>query len=361
MQELVRQETEQLEEIKKQILPLDERSMEAARKRWFTVAKPLFSLGKLEDAVIQMAGIRRNPDFELKKKGLIIMCADNGVVEEGVTQTGQNVTAAVADNFTKGMSSACIMAKEANVDVFPVDIGMVTDVPSVTNMQDKVAYGTANFAKGPAMTREQVWQAILVGIRKVIEKKEEGYDLLATGEMGIGNTTTSSAVATVLLQEKVPDVTGRGAGLSSIGLQNKIRVIETAISDLRPDENDVIDVLAKVGGLDIAGLCGVFLGGGMYRLPVVIDGFISAAAALCAVRLVPEVSGYLLPSHVSKEPAGKKILDALGKSPFLTCDMCLGEGSGAIAAIPLMEMGYKVYKEMGTFGDMEIEQYQILK
>ena len=200
----------------------------------------------------------------------------------------------------------------------------------------------------------------MVGIRQVKEKKEAGYAILATGEMGIGNTTTSSAVAAVLLNEEAETVTGKGAGLSSDGLKRKIRVIREAIEKQKPEQQDVIDALSKVGGLDIAGLMGVFLGGAMYRIPVVIDGFISAVAALCAVRLVPEAAGYILPSHVSKEPAGQLVLDALGMSPLLTCDMCLGEGSGAVAVMPLLEMGLQVYRKMGTFSEMDIEQYQVL-
>jgi len=350
-----------LREIEEQICPLDEKSMEQARQRWMTVAKPLFSLGKLEDAVIRMAGIKQTSDYELRKKGLIIMCADNGVVAEGVTQTGQEVTAQVADNFTKGDASTCIMAEVAGVDVFPIDIGMCRDVPSVTKVEYKVAYGTRNLAQEPAMTREEVVRAIQVGIRLVKEKKEQGYEILATGEMGIGNTTTSSAVAAVLLDRKAEEVTGKGAGLSSQGLERKIRVIGRAIEKHRPGREDIIDVLSKVGGLDIAGLAGVFLGGAVYRIPVVIDGFISEVAALCAVRMIPASADYILPSHVSKEPAGQMVLDTLGLSPFLTCDMCLGEGSGAVAVMPLLEMGLQVYRRMSTFQEMEIEQYQVLK
>ena len=183
----------------KTIKPVEKSYEEQAKRRWKTVAKPLFSLGKLEDAVIRMAGIRREADFEIKKKGLLIFCADNGVVSEGVTQTGQEVTAIVADNFTKCATSVCIMAETAGADLFPIDIGMVTDVPSVTDPKDKVMYGTKNMAMEPAMSREQAAQAVLIGIRKVKELAEQGYDLIATGEMGIGNTTTSSAVASVLL------------------------------------------------------------------------------------------------------------------------------------------------------------------
>ena len=191
---------------KEKIKPLDENAMEEARAHWMTVGKPLFSLGSLEDAVIQIAGIKGTSDFELRKRGLIIMCADNGVVEEGVTQTGQEVTAIVADNFTRGETSVCIMAEEAKVDLFPVDVGMATDVPSVTKKEYKVMYGTHNFAKEAAMTREEAVEAIEVGIQMVKKCAEAGYEILATGEMGIGNTTTSSAVVSVLL-----DIAQRGS------------------------------------------------------------------------------------------------------------------------------------------------------
>ena len=273
-----------LEELKKEIRPLDETSMEQARKHWIKIAKPLFSLGKLEDAVIQMAGIKETPDYELKKKALVIMCADNGIVEEGVTQTGQEVTAMVADNFTKSSTSVCAMSKVAGVDLFPVDIGMAVDVPSVTVKEEKVAYGTRNFSKEPAMTREEVWQAIEIGIRKVEQLKEQGYEMIATGEMGIGNTTTSSAVASVLLSVAPEQVTGRGAGLSSAGLEKKISVIKDAIANYQPDKEDPVDVLSKVGGLDIAGLTGVFFrrssvprSGGDRRIYLFCSGFVCRA------------------------------------------------------------------------------------
>ncbi|MDD3360690.1 MAG: nicotinate-nucleotide--dimethylbenzimidazole phosphoribosyltransferase [Hespellia sp.] len=347
-----------LEQIRGKIEEPDQESMEAAKRRWTSVAKPLYSLGKLENAVIQMAGIKRTSAYTLDKKGLIIMCADNGIVEEGVTQTGQEVTAAVADNFTKDEASVCMMSKSAGVDVFPVDIGMASDVTSVTKKEQKVAYGTKNFAKGPAMTEKEVWRAIGVGIEMVSKLQKEGYDILAVGEMGIGNTTTSSAVASVLLDVSVEEVTGKGAGLSDRGLQKKIAVIKEAVSRMQPDPKDVIDVLSKVGGLDIAGMAGVFLGGALSHVPIVMDGFISSVAALCAVRLEPKAKAYILPSHVSKEPAGARMLEALGVSPILTCDMCLGEGSGAVAAIPIYEMGLLVYRRMGTFEEMDIEKYQ---
>ena len=337
---------DKVEKLRRHILPADETSMEQARAHWMTVGKPLFSLGKLEDAVIRMAGIKRSADYTLEKKALVILCADNGIV---------------AENFTKGAASTNIMAEVAGVDIFPVDIGMATDVSGLTVGEKKVARGTKNFAKEPAMSRQEVWKAIEVGIGIVRELREKAYGVIATGEMGIGNTTTSSAVASVLLGKDPEEVTGKGAGLTSEGLKRKIRVIREAIRTHAPYAQDVPDVLSKVGGLDIAGMTGLFLGGALYHVPVVIDGFISAVAALCAVRMVPDAAGYVLPSHVSAEPAGAMILEALHLTPFLTCDMCLGEGSGAVAVMPLLEMGLQVYRKMGSFSDIQVEQYQILK
>ena len=350
-----------VETLKAQVQKADKKSMEKAKARWMSVAKPLFSLGKLEDAVIRMAGMKGTAEYELKKKGLIIMCADNGVVAEGVTQTGQDVTAIVADNFAHHGASTNIMADVAGVDLIPIDIGMVTDVKAITVPERKVTYGTKNFAIEPAMTREEVWKAIRIGIEVVKDCKDNGYDILATGEMGIGNTTTSSAVAAVLLQKEVKEVTGKGAGLSSRGLQRKIDVIDTAIKKYRPDSQDVIEVLSMVGGLDIAGLTGVCLGGAIYRVPIMLDGFISTTAALCAMRMIPESVDYMIASHISREPAGQMLLEELGLSPFLDCNMCLGEGSGAVAAMPLLDMGLQVYRQMGTFNDIHVEQYEVLQ
>ena len=350
-----------LDEVLEKIEPADGRSRDLAAEHWKTVGKPLNSLGKLEDAVTRIAGMRRTKDYTLKKKGLVIMCADNGVVAEGVTQTGQEVTAIVTENFTRRATSVCLMAETAGVDVFPVDIGVASDVPGVTKPEDKVMYGTNDMLKGPAMTREQAEQAVLVGFCIASELAQKGYDILATGEMGIGNTTTSSAVVSVLLGKNVEEVTGRGAGLSSEGLVRKIDVIRRSIERNQPDKNDVLDVLSKVGGLDIAGLAGVFLGGAACHIPVVIDGFISSAAALCAARMAPESADYMMPSHRSGEPAGGMVLDELGLSPFLECNMSLGEGSGAVAVMPLLDMGLAVYREMSTFEEIHVEQYEEFK
>ena len=264
------------------IAPLDGRAMGEAKRRWDSIAHPLGSLGLLETDIIRIAGITGSADVDLGKKAVIAMCADNGVVAEGVTQTGQEVTAIVTENMSRGDTSVCRMAKVAGAQVIPVDIGVARPVVGEKIRQCCVRRGTANMTKGPAMAREEAAQAVLTGVELVGQLKGQGVGLLATGEMGIGNTTTSSAIVSVLLGRSPAQVTGRGAGLSSEGLARKIKAIETAIAVNQPDPADGLDVLSKVGGLDIAGLAGVFLGGAVHRVPVLVDGFISSAASVSA-------------------------------------------------------------------------------
>lgn len=346
-----------LEETLEKIHPADKTAMEAALAHWNNIAMPLHSLGRLQDTVVRIAGMTGNARVDLKKKALVVMCADNGVVEEGVTQSGQEVTKIVAENFLKEKATASILCKKAGADIFPVDIGIATDS---TILQHKVMYGTKNMAKEPAMTREQAVATIEVGIAKAEELHAQGYEMLATGEMGIGNTTTSSAMTAVYLGLDVETVTGRGAGLSSHGLQRKIHAIKQAIAVNQPDPEDPLDVLAKVGGLDIAGMCGLFLGGAAQQMPVVMDGFISQVAALTAVRLVPECADYILASHVSEEPGANILLKALEKDAFLTCGMRLGEGSGAVALFPILDFASDIYHKMSTFVQADIVEYQPL-
>lgn len=349
---------EQLERLIKTIEPASRKAIKNAQKRWDSIAKPLHSLGLLEDAVMKIAGITATADVRMEKKALIVMCADNGVVAEGVTQTGQEVTAIVAENFLSCESSAAIMCEKAGIDLFPIDIGIARD----TKVPDyKIAYGTKNLAKEPAMTRREAVQAVLTGIGIVKEKKEAGYEILATGEMGIGNTTTSSAVAAVLLDKPAEVLTGRGAGLSSEGIRRKKEVIAKALVLHKPDRRDSLDVLSKVGGFDLGGLAGVFLGGAIYRMPIVIDGFISAAAALLAANMCGLTKEYMIASHISREPGMRLILDELGLEASLACGMCLGEGTGAAAFLPVLDMAVEVYRRMGTFSDNQIEDYKELE
>ena len=344
-----------LKELCAGIRPADAQAAAAAADHWSRVAKPLGSLGVLEEDIVRIAGIQGTEQVKLANKAVAVFCADNGVVAEGVTQTGQEVTAVVAGNMTRGASSVCQMAKVAGAKVLPVDIGMARPVPGTIDRC--VRRGTGNIAKEPAMTREEAVQAVLAGAELVAKLKEQGCCLLATGEMGIGNTTTAAAVLSVLLPAQPREVTGRGAGLSTPGLARKVAAIEAAIALHQPDAKDGIDVLCKVGGLDIAGIAGTFLGGAYYHIPVLIDGIISAAGALAAKCICPAAGDYMLASHVSNEPAGERVLAALGVKPVLRAGMCLGEGTGAVAVMPLLDMALGVYYGVPTFEAANIETY----
>lgn len=375
------EETE-LRDLLSTIRPADRAAMKTAKKRWNSVAKPIGSLGILETDVIRIAGIRENPyDIRIRKSALAVMCADHGVVEEGVTQTGREVTRIVAENFTKEKTSVTIMCRQTGTDVFPVDMGMAGErypdgtVRPFTLIDRKIAAGSRNIVKGAAMDRDQCIKALLCGIRLVGDLKTMGYEILATGEMGIGNTTPSSALTAVLTGMSPRQVTGRGAGLSDQGLEKKCKAVECAVrrfadshAELKPSEcavsapfppgfENTILLLSELGGYDIAGMTGLFLGGAIYRMPVIIDGFISSVSALLAVKLCGTVRDFLLASHVSSEPAGRKIMEELDISAPLDCGMHLGEGSGAVALLPLLYMGVDVYEKMSTFEDIQVETY----
>ena len=345
-----------LSEMQRAIRPLDGAAMDAARRRWDAIAKPLHSLGLLEDAVVKIAGITGSADVALKKRAVLMMCADNGVVAEGVTQTGQEVTAIVAENAARGDSSVCRMARVAGADVIVVDVGVARPLQGPV-LQCNVRRGTRNIAQEPAMTEEEAMAAIRIGIDLVRKKKSEGYGILALGEMGIGNTTTSSAVTAKLLNAPIDVVTGRGAGLSDAGLSRKRAAIARAMAVNEDIMTDAFSVLRCLGGLDMAALSGVCIGGAMNGVPVLLDGFISAAAALAAAGMCPGVEDYLLASHVSKEPASAMVLGALGLKPLIHGEMCLGEGTGAVAALPLFDMALAVYGEMRTFEEIDVAAY----
>lgn len=342
------------------VRPPCEDSRMAAAKRFSEIAIPLGSLGLLQDAVAQIAAIRHTLRPSIKKRAVVMFCADNGVVAEGVTQCGQEVTATVTENMGRGKSTVCLMAQHIGMDRFPVDIGVARDVQGENILRRKIRYGTTNMTKEPAMTREQAVRAVETGIELAEWCVQQGYDLLCGGEMGIGNTTTSAAVTAVLTGAPVQTVTGRGAGLSSEGLQRKVRAIQTALALHRPDPDDPIDVLHKVGGLDIAGLTGLYLGAAACGRPVVLDGVISCAAALLAVRLCPQVREYLIAGHRSEEPAGVLLLEALGLRPFIAAGMRLGEGTGAVAAVGLLDLVLAAYDGMPSFAEAGVEAYQPL-
>ena len=347
-----------LAQLLEQIEPKNEAAEQETRRRWNACAKPLGSLGLLEDALCQIVSVTGSVDIDLNKKALLIFCADNGVVAQGVTQTGSEVTAMVARGFAEGTTPACRMARRANCKLIPVDMGIKDFSPQPGVLNRRVANGTGDISKGPAMTREQAEQAILAGALLVKDCKEQDVSLLATGEMGSGNTTTASAVASVLLGCEPEAITGRGAGLSDEGLACKKAAICRAIQINQPNPADPLDVLAKLGGFDIAGMCGAFLGGAAFGVPVLMDGVIGAAAALLAVRLCSDAGKAILASHVSAEPAGALLLNALDKHPLITAGLRLGEGTGALEAMPLLDMAQAVYEESNTFENYGMEAYQ---
>ena len=345
----------ELEKICAGPLAFSEAAAAESKRRWDAIAKPLGSLGLLETAVTDIARLTGSADVKIDKRAVFVMCADNGVVREGVTQTGQEVTAIVAGKIAAGEGSVCHMAGKAGADVFAVDMGMASDVRGT--IVRKTRRGTDNIAEGPAMTRADAESAVLAGIGLVREAKEQGYGIIVTGEMGIGNTTTSSAVLSAFLKIPPEKAAGRGAGLSDAGLERKISAIRRAIEINRPDENDVLDVLSKVGGLDICGMAGLFIGGAVYRIPVVIDGFISAVSALAAKKLCPCAEKAMLASHVSAEPAARAVLEALRKKPLICAEMRLGEGTGGVCLLPLLDLALAEYNGMSTFADVGVEAY----
>lgn len=331
--------------------------IEKTQARLDNLTKPLGSLGRLEDIVKQISGITGEVFPKVDKKTVVIMCADNGVLEEGVSSCPKSVTAAVTRNFLKGFTGINVLTRHTGANICVVDIGVDDDLEYDEIINRKIRKGTWNIAKGPAMTREEAIAAIEAGIDIVRELTGQGINLLGTGEMGIGNTTTSSAITAALTDAPLEELVGRGSGLTSEALENKVKVVRKAIDVNKPDTADPLDVLAKVGGFDIAGLVGCFIGAAVYRVPILIDGFISAAAALVAIRMHPGIKNYILPSHGSAEPGTKAIMKAIGLEPYLNLGMRLGEGTGAAIAFHIIDAAFAAYTGMGTFGDAKIEQY----
>ena len=348
----------ELDELLAAITPADQSALDGCRKNWDAIAKPLNGLGHLEEMLVRVAGATGKTDLSLGTKAVAVFCADNGVVAQGVTQTGQEVTLAVAKALGEGCSSVCHMARVAGAKVVPVDVGILAHAP-VPGVRDlSVRPGTADMTKGPAMSREEAQTALMAGAQIAMELDDQDIALLAAGEMGIGNTTTTAAVTSVLL-DLPPSVTaGRGAGLSDAGLVHKVTVIQRALVQNQPNRKDPLDVLSKVGGLDIAAMTGFYLGAAARNRPVLLDGAISCAAALLAVRLCPNARKAMLASHRPAEPCGQLLLQELGLEPVLDAGLHLGEGTGAVAAMPLLDMALSVYQNMSTFDHMGIEAYQ---
>lgn len=324
------------------------------------VAKPIDGLGRFEVLTAQIGAIQGTEIIDISKKAVIIMCADNGIVEEGISQSGQEVTLAVVRNMADRKSSVGKMAEIVGADTIPVDIGInyQESIPGVLNK--KISLGTRNFRNEPAMTEQEAIKAIFTGIEMVFECKEKGYKILATGEMGIGNTTTSSAVVAALLGCEAAEVTGRGAGLNDEKLVHKQKIIAEAIDKYELKEADALQILETVGGFDIAGLTGVCIGGALYHIPIVLDGVISMTAALLAERIVPKTKEYLIPSHKGKEPAVERLAKELELEPVVDGNMALGEGTGAVMMFSLLDIALNVYQDRTTFSDIKIEQYERL-
>jgi len=349
-----------LEEALQNVRTLDREAMALTRKRLDSIIKPLGSLGMLEEHLVRIAGITAASRFDFSHKAVVVFCADNGVVDQGITQSGREVTAIVTENLATGDTCLCAMARVAGAQVLPVDIGVAAELTAPGILRRRVAAGTRDFSREPALRAGEVAQAIEVGIDLAGELRSLGFALVGMGEMGIGNTASSAAVAAALLDLPPEAATGRGAGLSAEGLARKIEVIRRALELHRPRRDDPLDVLAKVGGLDIAGMAGLCIGGAVYGVPVVLDGFISNVAALAACRLCPGARDFLLPSHLSAEPASTAVLAELGLRPPLQAGMRLGEGTGAVATFPLYDMILAVYNEMVTFAEEDMEAYRPL-
>ena len=341
----------ELDALVRAVAPLDRSAMTAAEEYQARLAKPPGSLGRLEEISIQLAGITGRVHNALNKKQLLVFAADNGVVAEGVSSAPQSVTKQQTINLMRGKTGAAVLAKHFGCGLTVCDVGVNADIYESAVLNRKIAYGTQNICTGPAMTREQTLQVILTGaeIARTVDA-----DVIGVGEMGIGNTTTSSAVLAVLLGTDVEAVTGRGGGITEESFRKKKAVIRTAIEVNRPDRDDVVGVLSKVGGFDLAAMCGAFLGAAAARRPAVIDGLISAAAALCAVRLCPNVHGYLVPSHASFEIGYRLAMEAMDLRPLFDLGMRLGEGSGCPLAFQVLDAACAVINDMATFDEAGI-------
>ena len=334
------------------ITPPDEAAMEEARRRQAELAKPPGSLGRLEDLSVQLAGITGHVHNRIGKKHLLVFAADNGVVDEGVSSAPRSVTLSQTVNLTRGKTGAATLCRHFGCGITVCDVGVAADIREERVLNRKIAYGTRNIVRESAMTREQAERAILTGIELAAETPA---DVLGVGEMGIGNTTTSSAVLAVLLGVEPETVTGRGGGVTDEAFARKKEVIRTAIEINAPDKNDAVDVLAKVGGFDIAAMCGAFLGAAATHRPVVIDGFISAVAALCACRICPDVRAYLVPSHASYEIGYRLAMQEMHLEPMLLLQMRLGEGSGCPLAFEILNAACAIINDMATFDEAGID------
>jgi nicotinate-nucleotide--dimethylbenzimidazole phosphoribosyltransferase len=327
-----------------------------SRQKWDSVAKPIDGLGKLESLINKIAGVKGRVDFRLNRRAMLIFCADNGVVCEGVTQTDNSVTRLVAQNIVAGNATIARLSAVAGADAIAVDMGIDCETTPEGVLDYRIARGTQNIAVGAAMSEEQCLEAINNGIR-VIKEIGAGYDIIGIGEMGIGNTTTTSAVAAVLLNIEPERAVGRGAGLSDEALARKLEVVKRAIKVNNPDSSKPLEVLSRLGGFDICGMVGAYIGCALEGIPVIADGVIGLLAAYIAVELNPKVADYILPSHLGKEPLCEILCERLRFEPVICADMALGEGSGAVMLLPLLDMAVAIYNN-STFGELTMTAYE---
>ncbi len=341
--------------------PLDQTAMEQARQRQLELTKPPGSLGRLEELSIRLAGIQGRARPQADRKTIVVMAADHGVTVEGVSAYPAEVTPQMVLNFLSGGAAINVFARQVGAQVLVVDLGVGSDLPAHPALiVRKIGYGTRNLAQGPAMQREEALSAVQAGIEIATElaNRPEGLDLLGTGDMGIGNTTPSSAIVAALTGLSVEAVTGRGTGLDEDGVRRKIAVIERALEINRPDPSDPLDVLAKVGGFEIAGLVGLIFGAAAARVPIVVDGFISSAAALIATEWHPPVRDYLIAAHNSVEIGHRAMLERMELSPLLNLNLRLGEGTGAALAMSVIEAATRALNEMATFSEAGVSDVQ---
>lgn len=343
-----------LEDTLKKITPSDEEAKKITRKKWDSLVKPIGGLGTLEEMTIKISGMTGKTINKLEKKCVVVMSADNGVVEEGVSAPPQVFTKILAESTANGLTGVATLAKCTNTDICVVDIGINGEVKHKDIINRKIQNGTKNFVKESAMTYDDAIKAIEVGIDLGDELYSKGYDILGVGELGIGNTSTSTAVLCTLADLDVNAICGKGGGLTNKQYEAKKSTIQRGIYNNKPDKKDIIDVISKLGGFDIAGMCGLYLSAAKNKKPIVIDGLISSVAALCAVKLNENVRNYILPSHLSNEPGARYVMKELQLEPILNLTMRLGEGSGCPLAFQILETAIYTLENMGTFEEASL-------
>ncbi len=343
-----------LSETLKSISGVNEEVKKQTRDKWDGLVKPIGSLGQLEEISIKISGMTGKVLNKMEKKAIALMCSDNGLVEEGVSAAPQFFTKVLTENMPKGTTGVATLGKSVNADILAVDLGVIGQINDDRVINRKISEGTKNFTKGPAMTYDEAIKSIEIGIEIGDALFKDGYDILGTGEVGIGNTSTAAAVLSVLSGLDVDLTCGKGAGLTSDQHEAKKAIIKKGIDLNKPNKEDPIDVISKVGGYDIGGMCGLFLSGAKNKKPMVIDGFISSVGALCAIKLNPLVKDYLIPSHLSAEPGAKYVMEALNLNPMLNLGMRLGEGSGCTIAFQIIEIANYTLENMGSFEEVAL-------